>query len=129
MNGDVTKSVMQKVLRYEKKRTRWWNGIFVTSVTVLVCVFILSAFYVAKAFTDDPFSWLVTLYFTDSETLRNTWREAIGFVWDIVPHDAVYFALFVFAAIIVSIIVTASRRRVNNRRMQSVKQYLPKRRG
>ncbi len=123
MNRDVTTSVMGRVVKYEKKRTSVWMWTLVAALGVLAALLAGSIYVVGTSFFEDEFSWLVSFYFVDFDTFRQTWREAVSFVWDIIPHSFVYFALFLAAVIVAAIFLTRSKRRIMKRRQKEADGY------
>lgn len=118
--------VMEKVVRFEKKRVWWWIGRLLAIFAVLCVLLIGSLYLLARSLLEEEVVMLLSLYTQDVSMLRRFWAEALSFVWEVEPHEVAYVAggaVVIFLAIIYA---TRHKRRVILRRLKTLDNFSKK---
>ncbi len=119
---DVTGEVMDRVVRFERQRTRRWIGMFILTLLIGVFLFLGSIYILANQLFEEEVSSLLIIYLQDKEILGLIWQDIVSFVWDVIPHQLVFFAGFVALMLIFIVVVTGHKRRVILRRLKEMKE-------
>lgn len=120
---DVSKRVMEKVVAYEKVRTRRWILRFILVLFVLT-VFELSALaLVAQDVAQKQSLELLTLFTQDREIIAEFWQDTLTVFWEELPQQAVVLAAVLLAGMFVIVVVTRGRRRVIRARLSKLANY------
>jgi|GEM_PF-2229635 len=120
---DMTKSVMDRVVRFEERRSLNWLRRY-WSVLLIICIGIVYAgirIYFGYRENDEEF--IVSWYFQDWELFQIVWKDALQFIWDLLPAHWVYgFGIGIIGAVVM-IVCTHTLRRNVQKKIQSIQSY------
>ena len=120
---DVSRQVMDSVVRFENIRTRRWWTLFIAVIFVLLGSAGIAVYIAGTSLFEEEIRNLVALYFEDFDMIKNLWQDALEFIWAIVPKELIYFAVCIIIFVGILIILTRSKRRLNAKRLQSIARY------
>ncbi|MBI5619603.1 hypothetical protein HY950_01460 [Candidatus Gottesmanbacteria bacterium] len=117
---DLTKPVMEQVVRLERKRTRRWIRIF--SVTVAILLIVAALFLVRAALRlSERHTWdLFALLMEDKEIISEFWQDTAMIFFEELPKSSLLIAGAVAVAIALLFVFTAKKRTVVRRKMQEL---------
>lgn len=101
-NLDLTKSVMDKIVKLERKRSWLWISRFITIVGILIAGALVFLLFAAKDIAErDTFS-LLTLFGEDKEIIQEFWQDTLATFWEELPQRKleIGFGLIVIAVIL-----------------------------
>lgn len=117
---DVTRRVMGKVVRYERRHTLLWLGRFFTVIVVLggaALTFMLVA--TRDLFSRDAFS-VFSLFGEDWEIITEYWRDVLAVFWEELPKETLFLGALAILAIATIIIITRNQRRIIRRKREQL---------
>ena len=109
---DVRKSVMDKVVSYEKRRTRQWLMQFFSGTVVLLAMLAIVLWITAKEIVERQLLDLLTLFFEDQEIVAEFWRDTLAVLWEELPQRWLAVVLVIFVVFVVLLSVTRKKRQV-----------------
>lgn len=117
---DVTKPVMDKVIRFERKRTmswfrRYWLIIILSGVLVL-----LLGWFIVKTLSDQQSFVLLSLFRQDPEIISSYWRDTLWVFWQEVPHRVLWISAVLLLGIIIGVVVTRRKRKILHSKLQKL---------
>lgn len=119
--NDVTKKVMEKVVQYETKRSTNWirrYWFFVGLVFVGIMYALIRTYIGYREFDED---FMVLWYFEDWELIKIVWKDALQFIWELVPQYWVYLTTFGIVILGIGIFGTKNKRKQVHTRLHAVK--------
>ena len=120
---DVRASVMEKVVRFEAKRTRDWLVQFFVILLLTVAAVIGGAFVVGVRLWEREAWEPLTLFWEDPEIVTEFWQDTLFVLWQETPQLWAYLVGAGVILLIALIVGTRRRRRVIQRRLQKLAQY------
>lgn len=122
-NPDVRASVMEKVVRFEAKRTRDWLVRFFTILLLAIAAVVGGAFVVGVRLWEREAWEPLTLFWEDPEIVAEFWRDTLSVLWEETPQSWVYLVGAGIVLLVILIIGTRRRRKVIRKRLQKLAQY------
>ncbi len=120
---DMKKPVMEKVVRFEKKRSFWWLGKFFFILLVLffagVWILRVAATQIAERQTLD----LLTLFTQDREIVAEFWQDTLMVFWEELPQNKLIIAGVILLVIVAFVLLTRTRRMIVWKRIQQIKNF------
>lgn len=118
---DVVKPVMEKVIRFEKKRSSSWVKRYIGALVLLgiVIFYMLIRTFLEYREIDEEF--MVLWYFEDWELFQRVWKDALEFIWTIVPRFWLFASILGFCSMIGMILATRKKRHMVKKRLQSMR--------
>lgn len=105
-NFDLTKSVMERIVRFEKKRTWLWIWRFVVGIGILVAAALTFFVFAVKDVRERDTLSLFSLFGEDTEIIREFWRDTLGIFWQELPREKLAigggFLIIVFAIFVMN---------------------------
>ena len=121
---DVTKPVMEKVVRFEKRRSFWWVGRFILVLLVLCSAGLWLSWIAAEQIAERQTLELLTLFTQDREIISEFSQDTITIFWEELPQGKLIIIGALILLIIGFILLTKKRRMVVWKRMQQIKKYI-----
>lgn len=99
---DITKSVMDKIVRFERRRTWLWISRFITAAGILIGVALTFLLFAAKDIGERDTLSLLSLFGEDKEIVQEFWRDTLGIFWEELPQGklAIGIGLLIIAVIL-----------------------------
>lgn len=120
---DVAKPVMEKVVAYEKARTRHWVLRFVIIVGILT-IFVAAALGMAAVDVAQKQSLeLLTLFAQEPEIIAEFWQDTLSVFWQELPQQTIFLALILTGGIIGIFLVTKMKRGVIRTKLSALAKY------
>jgi hypothetical protein len=120
---DVTKKVMENVVRFEEKRSTVWLKRYWIVLVLLIFGIGYAAITIYNEYRFFDESFMVSWYFEDWELFTIVWRDALEFIWSLVPAYWVYGCGIGILILIVAIVGTHAKRKKIAKTLQSIKEF------
>lgn len=120
---DLTEPVMQKIVNFEKKRTRHWLLIFFGIIFILLLTVLATTSITIKQMIDFQTFDMLTLFNENREIISDFWQETLATVWAEMPEQVVATAFLAVLLIIFIVVVTRSRRKIIKKRIAELEKY------
>lgn len=117
---DVTKSVMEKVVRFEEQRTWRWVWLFLALVAAIVASIGMSVFSAYRTLHEQRTLDLFELLFEDGEIVAEFWRDVVSVALEELPQTAILAAGIFMCLLIGLFIVTRRQRLIARRRLDEL---------
>ena len=121
---DVTKPVMEKVVRFEKRRSFWWIGRFFIILLVLCSAGLWLSWIAAEQIAERQTLELLTLFTQDREIISEFWQDTLTIFWEELPQGKLIIIGVLLLLIIMLILLTKKRRMIVWKRIQQIKKYI-----
>lgn len=122
-NVDVSKSVMNKVVRFERRRTLWWFGKFITTVAVLFITLLLLILLTVRVLSNRQAWDLLTLFTQDPEIISSYWQDTLWVFWEEAPHRVMFMSVIILIVIIGVIAITGRKRKILHKKLNEIDKY------
>ncbi len=119
-NIDITKSVMQKVAEFERRKIRMWIMGFVSTVGLFLIVLCGSVWLAAKQIMERQSLELLSLFREDPEIIGEFWRDTLDIFWEEFPKRAAIVSIVAFIALIIMLFFTARSRRIMQKKLKQL---------
>lgn len=116
-NIDVTKTVMQKVVRFEERRSRRFLGIFWSVMIVLCSLLSLFLWHAWIIINERGTLDMLALFSEDREIIAEFWQDTVSVMFEELPQKTLIVALIIIVILVGYWIITRRRRRVMKRRL------------
>jgi len=95
---DITKSVMERIVRFEERRSKRWLTIF-WGIAILVTIFLGGSLLQAYIILSERRTWdLLEIFYQDREIITEFWQDTLLMFWAELPQNTLLwgsgFALF-----------------------------------
>lgn len=123
MSKDITEKVMERVMRFEKRRVVFWLWLFgvVTVVTLLV---LAGVGYLTLREISMRESWeLLTLFAEDREIITEYWRDVTETLWIGLPHALLVLIGVVFSGFFAWLFLTRRKRTIVAKKRLQLARY------
>ncbi len=122
-NNDITKKVMNRVVQFEEtRRSRWFKKYWVIlSLFVIGIIYAGIRIYTEYLELDEEF--MVAWYFQDWELFQIVWRDALDFIWTLLPTYWVYGVGIGILGMSIVIFSTNTKRKNLKKKLQSIQTY------
>ncbi len=121
---DITKPVMDRVVRFERKNTDSWRRRFIVSMAILVII-TLSVLWAIVSVLSAEQSWsLFTLFSQDPEIISSYWRDTLWVFWEGIPQN--YLLLGVISVFLITVlwVFTAKKRKIIREKRHQLDKYV-----
>lgn len=118
---DTTKQVMDKVIRFEKKRSGQWYQRYWFILTLLALSVVFGGKIIWERLSSEDAWFFLGFYFADWEIFQVLWQEALSFVWDLTPREWLVASFAILLVIVFVMLVTRNKRFLIKRRLASIK--------
>ena len=122
-NTDVSKTVMDKVVRYEEGRAWRWRRRYVLTLIILLCILTGGIYFIIRSFLDLQTFALLSLFREDWEVISEFWQDTLATVWEESPHGLILLGFCMCAMIILYIYFTRRKRLLLKKKMKQVEKY------
>lgn len=120
---DIPKSVMSRVVQYEKKRIALFWRNFLTILCMLVIVFFLSIAIIGwQLFQMQAFDMLM-LFYEDSQIIAEYWQDTLLVFWEQIPPFWLWGAILCLVSLGVILFMTRKRRSVNTKKSSQLRRF------
>lgn len=120
---DVTKSVMNQVVRFEKRRSFWWLAKFFFALLVLTSAGIWFLGIAMTQIAERHTLELLTLFTQDREIIAQFWQDTLLVIWEELPQRKLIIAGIMIVSIIVVVLLTRPRRMIIWKRIRQIIKY------
>ena len=114
---DVTRSVMEKITRYERERSGVWVLRFRAFIGVLLGLAVLMLWRVWMQMQETGSLDLLSLFWEDAEIIREFWKDTMSVFWEELPQEALVVAGVVLLSLCFVIWWTRKKRKIITRRL------------
>lgn len=118
---DMTKPVMEKVMRFEKRRSLWWLGRFFLILLVLSAAGLWLLWVVATQIAQRQTMELLTLFTQDREIIAEFWQDTLTVFWEELPQGKLIIIFLILAVIVLFILLTRRHRMIVWKRIRQIK--------
>lgn len=120
---DITVSVMNKIVRFEKRETARWLRRYALFIAVFAALFLVAIGVAIRLFyergTYDP----LTLFFEDREIIAEFWRDTLRVLIEELPQRALLSASIALIVIAGVIVMTRRKRTIIRRKLRELAKY------
>lgn len=109
---DVSKNVMDRVVRFEEDRSRHWYVKFSLILLGLVAVIFGGAVIVWNQFSQNQTFELFTLFYEDWEIISEYWKDTLEIIWEEAPQDVIFIGLSALIVVIAVVILSRRKRKI-----------------
>ncbi len=120
---DVTKTVMNQVVRFEKRRSFWWLAKFFFVLLVLMSAGIWLLEIAFTQIAERHTLELLTLFTQDREIIAQFWQDTLLIMWEELPQRKLIIAGVMIVGIIMIILLTRPQRMILWKRLRQILQY------
>lgn len=120
---DLTKSVMRKVVSFERKRVKWWLTRFFAVLIGLLSTLLAFLWLFQQALVERSVFDLFTLMTEDREIIEQFWQDTLGVIWEELPHRLLFLLLIIFIIIIIFIIRSRKKLTVVKTKVRQLAKY------
>ncbi len=114
---DVTKSVMEKVARFEERRTRRWILIFVVILLLILGLISVTILRTYDILSERHTLDLLEILYEDREIIAEFWQDTLLIAYQELPQQTVGIGLGLVAIFIAFWVMTRRRRAIMRRRL------------
>ena len=122
-NTEVSKIVMDKVIRYEERNTRRWRKKYIFILVILLSILTGGIYFIIRSFLDLQTFALLSLFREDWEVISEYWQDTLATVWEESPHGLILLGFCMCAMIILYIYFTRRKRLLLKKKMKQVEKY------
>lgn len=122
-NKDVTKKVMNRVVRFEEARTLNWFKRYWAILIILALGIVYAGIRIYIGYREFDEEFMVAWYFQDWELFQIVWRDALDFIWMLIPTYWVYGLGIGIIVLIIVILSTYTKRKNLKKKLQSIQTY------
>lgn len=122
---DLTKGIMDRVVQYERRRSRGWLGAYIVGGAALGAIGLLSLIGAVLHMEEHGSFSALAIFTEDREVVAALWRDALRVFWDSLPHHRLLVTLIALTALIALVQFTRTRRRLLQKRLDSMSGYQP----
>jgi hypothetical protein len=122
-NVDVSKSVMNKVVRFERTRTRSWFRTFILSIVILLFSLVTLVVLMIRILSERQVWELLTLFGQDPEMISSYWQDTLWVIWEESPHRIITLTAIIVLAVIGIYILTRRKRKVLKKKLDVLEKY------
>ena len=120
---DVTHSVMDRVSRFEARRSARWLAVFWVTVLVLTGS-IIAFFFRAFAILSERQTWdVLEIFYQDREIISEFWQDTAAVAIAELPQKTLLLAVSALVLLAASWIITRHRRRIVKRRLAELAKW------
>ena len=116
-NIDVTHSVMDRISRFESRRSGRWLAVFWITVLVLsgsIIIFFSRAYRILS----ERKTWdVLEIFYQDREIISEFWQDTMAIAFAELPQKTLLLGVSALVLLAVSWIITRHRRRIVTRRL------------
>lgn len=125
-NLDLTKPVMEKVVRFERRHIWIWVSRFVTILGILVAAAFAFLLFATKEIIErDTFS-LLTLFGEDKEIIQEFWQDTLSIFWEELPHRKLALGIGFLITIVVLVVVNRKKITLMIKKVKTIVKYTKK---
>src|SRR5260221_6235185 len=103
---DVSKSVMQRVAMFERRRVAIWITLFLAGIGALVGLIGVSLWSAVQVVSERQSLELLTLFQEDPEIIHEFWRDTLATFWEELPVHLLLGVAVLCVVIILIVLVT-----------------------
>ncbi len=122
-NIDLTNSVMEKVVRFEKRRTWLWISRFITAAGILIGVALTFLLFAAKDISERDTLSLLSLFGEDKEIVQEFWRDTLGIFWEELPQRKLAIGVGLLIIAIVLFVINRKRIKLMVKKIKNIAKY------
>lgn len=122
-NVDLTTNVMNKVLRFETHRVRFWLARFLLVLVTLCAAIAVIAFFIARDIGERQTLDLFDIFTRNFETIVDQSQETLSIFWEELPQEAVMVVAVLAGIAILYVLFTRTKRRSIRRKIEQLAKY------
>ncbi len=120
---DVSKSVMNQVVGFEKRRSAWWIGKFLFILFVLgalgIWVFWVAVTEIFERQTLDLFA----LFTQDKEVIGQFWQDTVMVFWEELPQEKLVIGFLALLGVVIFIFINRKNIFIIWKKMRQLAKY------
>ncbi|HUD20358.1 MAG TPA: hypothetical protein VMR81_07990 [Patescibacteria group bacterium] len=121
---DITKPVMDRVVRFERKNTDSWQRRFIVSMAILVII-TLSILWAIISVLSTEQSWsLLSIFTQDPEIIASYWRDTLWIFWQGVPQNYLLLGAIAIFLLIILWVFTGNKRKLIREKRRQLDKYV-----
>jgi hypothetical protein len=120
---DVSKNVMDRVVRLEKTRTVRWLVVFIIILSALFTLFIILTILGAHVISDRRGWDLLLLFRQDPEIIAQYWRDTLWVFWEEAPQNIIVLSGVSLLIVFMVIIKTNRKRKIVKKKLHQLEKY------
>jgi len=117
---EMTKSVMEKVVNYEKKRSTEWIWKFRAILGIALLLLALLFWRIIRQVIEGGSLDLLEIFLEDAEIIREFWQENVIVFFEELPQGAVVLLIALVVFSISFIVLTRKTRKIVRRRLSEL---------
>ena len=122
-NINVEQQVMQRIVRLERRRTRWWVGLFWVGL-ILVAAFIgLSVVSIGVVLHKRESLKVLSIFSENWDSIRDGWFDAVRSIWFDIPRRHSIPTISASVVVVVAVVFTRRYRAMIRRWQASITSY------
>jgi len=122
-NKDITKQVMNRVVRFEEARSSTWFKKYWAILIILGIGIVYAGIRIYVGYREFDEEFMVAWYFQDWEMFQIVWRDALDFIWMLLPMYWAYGVGIGIMGIVIVILSTYTKRKNIKKKLQSIQTY------
>jgi cytochrome bd-type quinol oxidase subunit 2 len=120
---DISKNVMDQVVRFEEDRSRQWYVKFSLMLLGLIGIIGGGVIVVWNQFSQNQTFELFTLLNEDWEIISEYWKDTLGIIWEEAPQDIIIIALSAIVVAVAIVILSRPKRKQLEKVRRQVNKY------
>ncbi len=120
---DVTKSVMNQVVGFEKRRSFWWIGKFLFILFVLGALGIWVFWIAATEILQRQTLELLTLFTQDREIIAQFWQDTIMVFFEELPQRKLAVSFLALLGVVLFVLLTRKKFMIVWKKIQQLAKY------
>ena len=117
------RDIMQRVIRYERRRTRWWLVAFWVTISALAAFIIISFVAIGTVLKERESLKVLSIFTEDWEIIRQGWFDAFRSIWYDIPRHHLIPAIAAIAVAVIIIVFTRQQRLKIRKKRASIAEY------
>lgn len=118
-------SIMERIIRYERRRTRRWLVVFWLLIIAFVGWLALSIVSVVEVLRHRQSLQVLSIFTEDWEVIREGWFDAFRSIWTDVPRTGLLLIVAAVSGMAGLLIGSAHQRRIEARKRRSLHDLQP----
>jgi hypothetical protein len=117
---DVSRSVMEKIVGYERQRVTLWFRTFVAIVGTLILASLVVLLFVIRDLLEKRAFDFIELFFQDREIIAEFWLEVLVTFWGELSTELITLAVCILGALLIFVIITKRRRAIMQKKLHQL---------
>jgi hypothetical protein len=120
---DVSKKVMEKIIRLEEGSALRWRRKYFLILIILSGILAGGIYFIIRNLLELQTFALLSLFGEDREIVTEYWRDTLATAWEESPHELIFLGFFMCAMIVLYVSFTRRKRFLLKKKMKQVEKY------